>query len=94
LKHIVYSGAVDLSLVERFLTAYSSVTYLSDAEIGALPHFMRVIWMCAALDPPLQARPSAEAAQHVLPEVLYLADWAQAHVREITAIGFAARPGG
>jgi Ser/Thr protein kinase RdoA (MazF antagonist) len=91
LEHIVYSGALDLGSVERFLAAYGGVIRLSDAEIRALPHFMRVIWMCAALDPPLEPRPSVEDAAQVLPEVLYLANWAQSHRSEIQEIGYAFR---
>jgi Ser/Thr protein kinase RdoA (MazF antagonist) len=93
LQHIVYSGALDLESVERFLADYSSEIYLLDAEVRALPHLVRLIWTCAALDPPLRPRPSAEVAVQVLPEVLYLADWARAHAQEIVEIGFAARQG-
>jgi Ser/Thr protein kinase RdoA (MazF antagonist) len=83
LEHIVYSGALDLGAVERFLVTYATVIRLLDAEVRALPHLVRTIWMCAALDPPLRPRPSAQAAPQVLPEVLDLADWAQAHAAEM-----------
>jgi Ser/Thr protein kinase RdoA (MazF antagonist) len=93
LQQIVYSGALDLEAVERFLAAYSRVIHLTDAEIMALPHFVRLIWMCAALDPPLRPHPTAKEAAQVVPEVLYLADWAQAHGAKIQEIGFTVRAG-
>jgi Ser/Thr protein kinase RdoA (MazF antagonist) len=91
LRHIVYPGALDLDAVRRFLSEYCSVVCLSDAEINALPLFVRTIWMCAALDPPLRPRPNVQAAPLVLPEVLYLAEWAQAHAAEIREIGLDVR---
>jgi Ser/Thr protein kinase RdoA (MazF antagonist) len=91
LEHIVYSGALDLGAVERFLAAYGTEVWLSDAELEVLPHLVRAIWMCAALDPPLAPRPDVKAALDVLPEVLYLADWAKLHAAEFTEIGFAVR---
>jgi Ser/Thr protein kinase RdoA (MazF antagonist) len=93
LRQIVYSGVLDFEAVERFLAAYSRVVQLSDVEILALPQFVRLIWMCAALDPPLGPRPRAKEAAQVVPEVLYLADWAQAHSAKMQEIGFAARAG-
>jgi Ser/Thr protein kinase RdoA (MazF antagonist) len=94
LEHIVYSGALDLGSVERFLTAYGGTISLSDAEIRALPYFAQMIWMCAALDPPLGPRPRIEDAACVLPEVLYLAGWAQSHRSEVQEIGYAVRKEG
>jgi Ser/Thr protein kinase RdoA (MazF antagonist) len=78
-------------LANRFLSAYSAVVDLSDAELYALPHLVRTIWMCAALDPPLEARMSVLAAPKVLPEVLYLADWARNHGVALTEMGMATR---
>jgi Ser/Thr protein kinase RdoA (MazF antagonist) len=94
LQRIVYSGALDLEAVGRFLTAYGRVIRLSKAEILALPHLVRLIWMCAALDPPLCPRPSATEAGQVVNEVLYLADWAQAHKAQMQEIGFSVRADG
>jgi Ser/Thr protein kinase RdoA (MazF antagonist) len=94
LKHVVYPGALDLDAVQHFLSEYCSVARLSDAELCALPEFVRTIWMCAALDPPLRPRPGVRAAPLVLPEVLYLADWAQAHRAELQEIGFSVRADG
>jgi Ser/Thr protein kinase RdoA (MazF antagonist) len=91
LKHIVYPAALDLDVTRRFLAAYGAVVYLSDAELYALPHLVRTIWMCAALDPPLKPRTSVQSAPQVLPEVLYLADWARDHAPELTEMGMATR---
>jgi Ser/Thr protein kinase RdoA (MazF antagonist) len=87
-QHIVYSGFLDLGLIDRFLRAYTEVIPLSDAELRALPHMIRTIWMCASLDPPLRSRVSLDQAADALPEVLALADWASMHAADITQIGF------
>jgi Ser/Thr protein kinase RdoA (MazF antagonist) len=93
LEHIVYSAALDLAVAKRFLAAYGTRVWLTDAELEALPHLVRTIWMCASLDPPLAPRPDVKAAPDVLSEVLYLADWAQLHAAELVEIGFAVRSG-
>ncbi len=89
--HIVYPGILDLDKVARFLGAYAEIVRLSDAEICALPHWMRIIWMCASLNPPLKPRLGVEKAGRALPEVLALADWASVHAPHITRIGFDVR---
>jgi homoserine kinase type II len=94
LVHIVYKGALDLGAVESFLVAYGTAIRLSDAEIRALPDLVRIIWICAALDPPLGPPVDIGNAPQALSEVLYLADWAQAHAEEITEIGLASRRSG
>jgi Ser/Thr protein kinase RdoA (MazF antagonist) len=91
LEHIVYTGPLELTAVEEFLSAYCATTQLSEAEIRALPHLVRTIWICAALNPPLRSRLSAEEAPRALLEVLSLADWAQSHTAQIVEIGFAAQ---
>lgn len=87
---IVYSGFLDLKEVQRFIEIYSATTRLTKAEIQALPHLVRTIWLCAALDPPLQPLMSVGRAPQALPEVLILADWARAHADDITGIGMVA----
>lgn len=91
LKRIVYPGVLDLGAVQRFLEAYTEMSSLSAAEIRALPHLIRTIWMCASLNPPLKTRLSLEAAPQALPEILTLAGWAQAHGSDIVEIGLALR---
>jgi Ser/Thr protein kinase RdoA (MazF antagonist) len=91
LEQIVYSGALDLGVAESFMEAYGQVARLTDAELEALPHFVRLIWMCAALDPPLLPRMRARDARRALPEVLYLADWARSHAAELVDIGMSTR---
>jgi homoserine kinase type II len=91
LKHIVYSDVLDLDAVSRFLAPYAEIASLSESEIHALPHFVRTIWLCASLAPPLQPRLSLASAPLALPEILILADWAQAHAQYIIEIGLAAR---
>jgi Fur family ferric uptake transcriptional regulator len=90
LHHIVYQGVLNLDLVFQFLTAYADTARLSEVEIRALPHLIGTIWLCASLDPPLRPPPSRQAAPQVLPEVLTLADWAQADASQIVQIGLAA----
>jgi Ser/Thr protein kinase RdoA (MazF antagonist) len=90
-KHIVYPGVLDLDAIERFLIAYSDALTLSEAEIRALPHLIRTVWLCASLDPPMHTRLSLEDAPRALPEVLALADWAQVRAEDIIEIGLAAR---
>jgi homoserine kinase type II len=91
LKHIVYSGVLDLEAVERFLRTYSQGSRPSELEIRALPHLIRTIWLCASLAPPLRPPLSVDAAPHALPEILTLADWSLAHAEDIIEMGLAAR---
>ena len=91
LKHIVYSGTLDLGVVHQFLAAYTDMVSLSEPEIHALPHLIRMIWLCASLNPPLEPLMSPEAAPQAAPEVLALAGWAQAHASDIVEIGLAAQ---
>jgi homoserine kinase type II len=91
LKHIVYSGTLDLGVVRQFLAAYTDMVSLSKPEIYSLPHWIRTIWLCASLDPPLEPPMSFEAAPQAAPEVLALANWAQAHTSDIVEIGLAAQ---
>jgi homoserine kinase type II len=91
LKHIVYSGTLDLGVVRQFLAAYTEMVSLSESEIHALPHWIRTIWLCASLNPPLEPLMSPEAAPQAAPEVLALAGWAQAYASDIVEIGLAAQ---
>jgi Ser/Thr protein kinase RdoA (MazF antagonist) len=91
LEHIVYRGALDLTLVNRFVTAYLEEALLSEAEIQALPDMIRTIWLCASLDPPLEPPLSRQAAPQALPEILTLADWALAHGSELVEVCLVAR---
>jgi Ser/Thr protein kinase RdoA (MazF antagonist) len=91
LEHIVYRGALDLALVNRFVTAYLEGALLSEAEIEALPDMIRTIWLCASLDPPLKSPLSRSAAPQALPEVLALADWAVTNRSALVEAGLAAR---
>jgi Ser/Thr protein kinase RdoA (MazF antagonist) len=75
----LYRGALDLTLFDRFVTAFQEEALLSEAGIHALPDMIRTIWLCASLDPPLEPAPSRLAAPQALPEILILADWALAH---------------
>jgi homoserine kinase type II len=91
LVHIVYRGALDLEVVNRFMTAYLDEASLCEAELRALPDMIRTIWLCASLDPPLEPSLSRKAAPQALPEILTLAEWALAHASELVEICFAAR---
>jgi Ser/Thr protein kinase RdoA (MazF antagonist) len=86
--HIVYSGVLDLDAVLRFLAAYADSVRLTDEEIRALPHLVRTIWLCASLDPPLAPRLRLDTDREALHESVALADWAQAHARDIEHIGY------
>ena len=90
LRHVVYPGVLDLTAVERFLTAYAQRTQLLESEVQALPHVIRTIWLCASLAPPLRPPLSPEEAPRVLPEVLILAEWAETHARDIVEAGLEA----
>jgi Ser/Thr protein kinase RdoA (MazF antagonist) len=85
--HVVYPGVLDLGLMERFLENYAQVVDLTAGEVRALPHFIRAIWLCASLNPPLHAHLKAEKAPQAVPEVLALADWAVAHSAKIVETG-------
>jgi homoserine kinase type II len=91
LSNIVYSGFLDLKEMQRFIEIYNATTRLTEGEIQALPHLIRTIWLCAALDPPLEPLMSIDRAPQALPEVLLLADWARAHADDIIGIGMVAR---
>jgi Ser/Thr protein kinase RdoA (MazF antagonist) len=83
LVHIVYPGALDLEVVDRFVTAYLAESPLTETEIRALPDMIRTIWLCASLDPPLEPLLSRNVAPQALPEILALAEWARAHGAEL-----------
>jgi Ser/Thr protein kinase RdoA (MazF antagonist) len=90
LKQIVYSGVLDLEMLKWFLGAYiGGASRLFESELRALPHLIRIIWLCASLDPPLGPPLNLEAAPRALPEILTLADWAEAHAEEIIQVGLA-----
>ncbi len=89
-QHIVYPGVLDLDGVCQFLGAYCEKARPSEAEIRALPHMVRTIWLCASLAPPLEPPMSFEAAAQALPEVLALAGWGEVHAPDIVEIGLAA----
>jgi Ser/Thr protein kinase RdoA (MazF antagonist) len=93
LKHIVYSGMIDLPMARSFLVAYGSTVGLTEAEIDVLPHLVRTIWLCASLDPPLRPRLRLDEAPKALPEVLALADWARVHTSSLSEIVRAAQEG-
>ena len=86
-ESIVYRGVLDLDVVHQFLAAYAETAELSEAEIRALPHLIRTIWLCASLDPPLEPLLSLERAPQALPEILALAGWAKAHAADIVEAG-------
>jgi Ser/Thr protein kinase RdoA (MazF antagonist) len=90
LKHIVYPGALDLDVASRFMTAYLHQVPLTEMEIRALPDMIRTIWLCAALDPPLEPPLSREAAPKALPEILALANWAVGHGADLVEACLAA----
>ncbi len=89
-KHIVYPGILDLGVIRQFVAAYAEVVSLSESENQALPHWIRTIWLCASLNPPLEPPMSLEAAPQALPEVLALAGWAQAHGSDMVEIALTA----
>ena len=82
-ESIVYRGVLELDVAHQFLAAYAETAELSEAEIQALPHLIRTIWLCASLDPPLEPLLSLERAPQALPEILALAGWARAHAADI-----------
>ena len=86
--HIVYSGVLELDTARRFLAAYADIVSLSDTEIRALPHAVRVTWLCASLDPPLHPRLRLHSDLEALHEVLALADWGRTRASDIAHIGF------
>jgi Ser/Thr protein kinase RdoA (MazF antagonist) len=92
-RHIVYSGVLNLDAVHRFLAAYADAVCLSGAELQALPHMIRTIWLCASLDPPLHPRPSLDTDPQALYEALALADWAKTCAPEIRRAAASAQSG-
>ena len=87
LRHIVYENVLDLDCVSQFLAAYQREASLEEDEREALPHLVRLIWVCAALDPPLCPRMAAKDVPRALPELLMLADWAVTHTGDLIAAG-------
>jgi homoserine kinase type II len=89
-QQIVYSAVLDLGAMRRFLSAYADIVRLSPAEIQALPHLIRTIWLCSSLDPPLHPRLRLDTSMEPLHEVLALADWAEAHTPDMVRTAFEA----
>jgi homoserine kinase type II len=90
-ESIVYRGVLDLDVAHQFLAAYAETAELSEAEIRALPHLIRTIWLCASLDPPLEQLLGLERAPQALPEILALAGWAKSHAADIVEAGLEAQ---
>jgi homoserine kinase type II len=91
LRQIVYSGFLDLDLVQQFLKAYNEITRPLESEIRALPNMIAMIWLCASLNPPLEQPLSLTAAPQALPEILTLANWVRSRAEDIIKIGLATR---
>jgi Ser/Thr protein kinase RdoA (MazF antagonist) len=91
--HIVYSGVLDLDALRQFLGSYADNVCLTNAEMGALPHMIRTIWLCAALDPPLRPRLSLHTDMEALHEALALADWARARAQDIRLVASGVQSG-
>jgi Ser/Thr protein kinase RdoA (MazF antagonist) len=92
-KHIVYTGRLDLKLIQRFVSAYMEETILLEKEIVILPHMIRTIWLCASLDPPLEPPVRTEDAPQALSEMLCLVEWGRTQASAIIEVCLDARHG-
>jgi homoserine kinase type II len=89
-RHIVYTGCLDLGLARQFLSAYCEILPLAPAEIEAFPYLVRLIWMSAALDPPLRPRLRRGQDAAALREVVQLADFGRDHADAIREVAHSA----
>jgi Ser/Thr protein kinase RdoA (MazF antagonist) len=85
-QHIVYSNLLNLDAAHMFVNAYGERVRLSQTEATALPHFIRTVWLCASLAPPLGPEMDAQRAIQALPEVLTLANWAKENAPSISLL--------
>ncbi len=83
LKHVVYSGFLDLSKFFHFINGYARElsrrrNNLRDEEIAALPAFIRCIWLTVSIEKLLEKDFSKLNLTEAVKEAISLGDWAQA----------------
>lgn len=84
LKHLVYPGILRWPPLVHFVQDYSRFIRLEESEMGALPHYVRCIWLQVSLTRLLECHPRLPpAARWALQEVLALADWAEANAEDL-----------
>jgi homoserine kinase type II len=90
LNRLVYPGFLEWDLFTQFLESYAHVVVPDDAEVGALPDYVRAIWLSMSLVRLLEQRPRPSWAAEALQELASLGQWAQANAERMVATGRAA----
>jgi len=93
LKHLVYPGFLNWEPFFRFLESYAQATVLGGKEVGALPDYIRCIWLSVSLKRLLEKGPRPDEALEALQEVLALAQWAKANAHQMVEAGHSAMLG-
>ncbi len=94
LRYLVYQGFLDWEPFFRFVQSYGRGTDLQQKEIGALPDYVRCIWLCVSLKRLLQKGPRPVQASEALQEVLELACWGRVHAGQMVEATHSAMSGG
>jgi homoserine kinase type II len=92
LKHLVYPGFLNWEPFFDFLRSYAQTFVLKEKEIGALPDYVRCIWLSVSLKRLLDKGPRPSEALEALQEVLALGDWAEANAQQMVEAAHSAMP--
>ncbi len=79
LKHLVYPGFLVWDPFVHFLKHYALIANLEDAELRAIPDYVRCIWLQMSVLRLLERSTRPSEIPEALQEVLALADWAKAN---------------
>ena len=90
LKHLVYPGFLDWEPFTLFLRSYARAAVPGENEVGALPDYIRCIWLSISLQRLLEKGPRPAEAPEALREVLVLGDWAKENTQQMIETSHAA----
>lgn len=90
MKHIVYPGVLNWDPFMCFVQSYAETAALGAGEMDALPHYVRSIWISAALRRLVESDGRRHHTCEALLEVLELAEWATDNAEQMIDIARAA----
>lgn len=90
LKHLVYPGFLAWEPFTFFLRSYARAAVPGENEVGALPDYIRCIWLSISLQRLLEKDPRPAEAPEALQEVLVLGDWAKENTQQMIVTSHAA----
>jgi homoserine kinase type II len=92
LQHLIYPGFLNWEPFFHFLQGYGQAAVLKEEEMGALPDYVRSIWLSMSLKRLLEEGSRPTEALEALQEVLALCNWAEANANQMVEAAHAAMP--